>query len=174
MTFYAKSIVGFLLLCFVSTHIQSQSTTMPNSLKVIVFLDTECPVSQSYMPVLRRLSEEYSTKGVQFESYFPVYTVTDKEIKQFLNKYKASFRGFTDKDHFKTRQYRATVMPEVVLLDENGVVSYQGAIDNWYVALGKNRPKPSEFYLRDAIEAHLKGNSILKRKTQAVGCLIND
>lgn len=143
------------------------------TLKVILFIDTECPISQSYMPELKKLAEQYQSGNVHFECVFPVYTVTDKEIKSFLKKYGVLFPGFPDKDHKTASRYHAKVMPEVVLLDTNGQTVYQGAIDNWYTGLGKNRPKPTEFYLHDAIEATLNGNPVMTRRTEAVGCLIN-
>jgi hypothetical protein len=152
-------------------HAQKTEPTK-NSIRVIAFLDTECPISQRYMAELQKLSQTYMDKGVGFESYFPVRTATDKEIKHFLKKYQASFPGFTDKDHMMSQRFQASVMPEVVVI-KNGIVTYQGAIDNWYVALGKNRPKPTEFYLRNAIEATLNGNPVLTPRTKAVGCLIN-
>lgn len=157
----------------VSTVKGQTSTTAKKTLKVILFIDTECPITQSYMPEIKKLAEEYSAKNVQFESVFPVYTVTDKEINSFLKKYGISFSGSSDKDHKIAGKYHAKVMPEVLLLDANGQIAYQGAIDNWYAALGKNRPKPTEFYLRNAIEATLNGNPVMIRRTEAVGCLIN-
>src|SRR5215218_5216683 len=33
---------------------------------VVVFLGTECPVNNAFLPELNRLSKEYSPKGVQF------------------------------------------------------------------------------------------------------------
>lgn len=143
-------------------------------IRVMIFADTECPVSQSYMLELRKLSAEYASRNVKFEMVFPVATAKDTEIKAFLIKYKIPFRGFPDKDHSQARRYRATVMPEAVVLNSEGLIVYQGAIDNWYIALGKSRPKATEFYLRNAIEATLNGNPVLVRKTTAIGCLINN
>jgi hypothetical protein len=172
--------VGRLLLSFIAVSLlcssdsQAQKTEPKNNtIRVIAFLDTECPISQLYMSELKKISKTYLDKGVRFESYFPVGTATNKEIKRFLKKYEVNFPGFTDKDHLMTQRYEASVMPEVVVIDKNGLVTYQGAIDNWYVALGKNRPKPTEFYLLHAIEATLNGNPVLTPRTQAVGCLIN-
>ena len=165
----------FTWICFLCALITNAQTLKPQekNLKVILFIDTECPITQSYMPELKKLAEEYSAKNVRFESVFPVYTVTDKEIKSFLKKYSISFPGSPDKDHKIAGKYHAKVMPEVVLIDANGQIAYQGAIDNWYAALGKNRPKPTEFYLHDAIEATLNGNPVMTKRTEAVGCLIN-
>ena len=164
---------AWICLCCVLTTNGQTSKPQEKALKVILFIDTECPISQSYMPEIKKLAEEYHAKNVRFESVFPVYTVTDKEIKSFLKKYSIPFPGSPDKDHKIANKYHAKVMPEVVLLNANGQIAYQGAIDNWYAALGKNRPKPTEFYLHDAIEATLNGNPVMTRRTEAVGCLIN-
>lgn len=171
-TFYKLAFFSILI----STSIAAfgQLPSQQKSLKVIIFMDTECPITQSYMPEFKKMQEEYAVKGVEFESIFPVYTVTEKDIKTFLKKYQVSFTGSTDKEHTKVKRYHATVMPEVVLLDKNGAIVYQGAVDNKYAGLGKSRPKATEFYLRNALEATLNGDMIMTRKTEAVGCLIND
>ncbi|SKC15008.1 redoxin domain-containing protein [Dyadobacter psychrophilus] len=142
-------------------------------LKVILFLDPECPVSNAYMKEIKSIYADYSAKGVSFEAYFPMETVTEKDIQAFLKKYNATFPGFPDPELRKAKRYKATVMPEVVLLNEAGVTVYQGAIDNWFYALGKSRPKATELYLRNALEATLNGNPMMQSKTQAIGCLIN-
>ncbi len=54
-----------------------------------------------------------------------------------------------------------------------GEVLYRGAIDNWYHALGKNRPAPTEHYLKNALDAVLNNTPILTQRTEAVGCLMN-
>ena len=145
----------------------------PGPLKVMLFLDPECPVSNAYMKEIKSIYSDYSAKGVSFEAYFPMETVTEKDIKAFLKKYNATFPGFADPGLRKATRYQATVMPEVVLLNENGITVYQGAIDNWFYALGKSRPRATELYLRNALEATLNGNPIMQSKTQAIGCLIN-
>jgi hypothetical protein len=145
----------------------------PGMLKVILFLDPECPVSNAYMKEIKSIYADYSARGVAFEAYFPIETVNEKDITVFLKKYNATFPGFTDPELRKATRYKATVMPEVVLLNASGLIVYQGAIDNWFYALGKSRPKATEHYLRNALEATLNGNPIMQSKTQAIGCLIN-
>jgi hypothetical protein len=143
------------------------------TLKVILFLDPECPVTNAYMKEIKSINADYNAKGVSFEAYFPMETVTDKDIKAFLKKYNATFPGFTDPGLHKATRYKATAMPEVVLLNASGMTVYQGAIDNWFYALGKSRQKATELYLRNALEATLNGNPVMQSKTQAIGCLIN-
>ena len=145
----------------------------PGKLKVIFFLDPECPVSNAYMREIKSIHSEYSKKGVAFEAVFPVPTVKRQDIKQFLSKYQAAIPGYQDPGLQKVKRYQAAVMPEAVLVNANGEILYRGAIDNWYYALGKNRATATELYLRNAIEAVLNGETVLKSRTEAIGCLIN-
>lgn len=143
------------------------------NVKVIFFLDPECPVSNAYMREIKSIHSDYFKRGVAFEAVFPVLTVKREDIKQFLSKYQAPIPGCQDPGLQKVKRYQATVMPEAVLVNANGEILYRGAIDNWYYALGKNRAKATELYLRNAIEAVLNGEVVLKSRTEAIGCLIN-
>lgn len=145
----------------------------PGNLKVIFFLDPECPVSNAYMREIKSIQSDYAKKGVAFEAVFPVPTVTRDDIKQFLLKYQSTIPGYQDAGLQKVKRYQATTMPEAVLINASGEILYRGAIDNWYYALGKNRAKATELYLRNAIEAVLNGEIVVKSKTEAIGCLIN-
>jgi protein-disulfide isomerase len=161
-------LLGFMLL---SGNVFAQVKS--DKLRVIFFLDPECPISNAYMKEIKSIYADFSAKGVTFEAFFPMSTVTDQEIKAFLKKYNATFPGYTDPNLQKAKRYQATVMPEAVLVNGAGMVVYRGAIDDWYYGLGKSRPKATEFYLRNAIEATLDGNQVLKSRTEAYGCLIN-
>lgn len=146
---------------------------LPTEVKVIFFLDPECPVSNAYMREIKSIYTQYAGKGVRFEAVFPVATVSRRHIKDFLTKYNVTIPGYQDPGLQKVKRYQATVMPEAVLINSSGVIVYKGAIDNWYYALGKNRAKATELYLRNAIEAALNGEVVLKSRTEAIGCLIN-
>jgi hypothetical protein len=145
----------------------------PGNLKVVFFLDPECPVSNAYMREIKSIHSDYSKKGVAFEAVFPVPTVTREDIRQFLLKYQSTIPGYQDVGLQKVKRYQATTMPEAVLVNANGEILYRGAIDNWYYALGKTRAKATELYLRNAIEAVLNGEMVLKSRTEAIGCVIN-
>lgn len=156
-----------------ATSLRSRAHTEPGNFKVIFFLDPECPVSNSYMREIKSIHADYSKKGVAFEAVFPVPNVRRENIRQFLLKYQAVIPGYQDPGLQKVKRYRATTMPEAVLINAGGEILYRGAIDNWYYALGKNRAKATELYLRNAIEAVLNGEMIIKSRTEAIGCLIN-
>jgi hypothetical protein len=163
--------VGFGLLA--ATRADRPDLPGPGNLKVIFFLDPECPVSNAYMREIKSIHSDYSKKGVAFEAVFPVPTVTRDDIRHFLLKYQSTIPGYQDAGLQKVKRYQATTMPEAVLINAGGEIRYRGAIDNWYYALGKNRAKATELYLRNAIEAVLNGEVVVKSRTDAIGCVIN-
>lgn len=174
----ARSAIVWMFCCIAFALIAATSALRsgyagPGNLKVIFFLDPECPVSNAYMREIKSIHSHYSKKGVVFEAVFPVTTVKREDIKQFLSKYQTAIPGYQDPELQKVKRYQATVMPEAVLVNASGVILYRGAIDNWYYALGKNRAKATELYLRNAIEAVLNGEMVVKSRTEAIGCIIN-
>ncbi len=119
--------------------------------------------------MLPELSRQYPL--VQFVGIFTKWeTATD--IQQFSNDYQLNFSLYLDNKHRLLRQLNATTTPEVFLVDKNGKVQYQGAIDNWFYGLGKYRPATTEHYLTEALDAFLNGKEIVNKKTKSIGCEI--
>lgn len=140
---------------------------------VWVFMDPECPISQAYTLRLRSMVEEYKNSPVQFRAVYPSYTLKQKDIRRFHQKYQLPFPGQKDNGYQLSDRLDATVTPEAVVTDAAGQVVYRGAIDNWYYALGRNRAEPTEHYLKDALDAALQGLPVQRARTQAIGCMIN-
>lgn len=164
--------LGFLLLI---SAVMSQAIHRPvwsSKLTVHVFLSTECPISQQYVRQLTDLQRQYGPSGIRFVAWFPLRTDSPTTIRRFRAEYGLSFGGKPDLSARLARQLRVRVTPEVVLMQTNGRIRYQGAIDDWYVALGKHRPEAKQRYLRDALDAVLAGKDVAIMKTEAVGCLV--
>lgn len=161
---------GWLLWLAVCPARTSAQSVRP--LTVHVFLSTECPVSQQYVRRLTDLQRHYKTLGVRFIAWFPLRTDNARTIRRFQSEYVLSFAGKPDDGARLARQLRVRITPEVVVMQPDGRVRYQGAIDDWYVSLGKHRPDAIRHYLRDALDALLAGNDALIAKTDAVGCFV--
>lgn len=140
---------------------------------VWVFLDPECPICQSYTRTLRELHSQFGEKNVTFRAVYTSPGITKGDIERFQKKYRLPILWTIDQDYALAKRWKATTTPEVVVTTAIGAVQYQGAIDNWYYALGKNRPKPTENYLLDALTEITSGQPVSRKNTQAVGCLIN-
>ena len=140
---------------------------------VWMFLDPECPICQSYTLTLRKLHADYADKGVSFRAVYASGYIKRKAIRRFHKTYQLPFPAERDPDLSLARRWQATVTPEVVVTSPLGEVLYQGAIDDWYFSLGKNRTEPTAHYLRDALESIQKGEPVARKRTEAVGCLLN-
>jgi thiol-disulfide isomerase/thioredoxin len=140
--------------------------------RVTVFLSTECPISQRYAPRLAELHREFSRKGVAFAAYFPLRTDDSRTLARFRREYPLPFPIKPDSRQVAARRFQAKITPEVVVQDAQGTVVYQGAIDDWFVSLGKHRPEVTQHYLRDALRLVLAGRVVVPPKTEAIGCFI--
>ena len=139
---------------------------------VFVFLSTECPISQQYIRRLTELHHDFSGQGIGFVAVFPLRTDDYKTIGRFKTDYALPFRTQADPQQQLARQFRARITPEAVVQTKTGQIMYRGAIDDWFFALGKHRPEPTQHYLRDALRAFLANEPVLIQKTEPVGCLI--
>lgn len=166
---YQMIVVSVLSVCV--SRVISQPVPQPR-FTVYVFLSTECPISQQYVRTLTNLQQHYEPQGVQFIAWFSLRTDSPPVIRRFQTEYALSFAGKPDPGARLARQLRVRVTPEVVVMQSDGKIRYQGAIDNWYVTLGKHRPEANQHYLRAALDALLVGKDVLMSKTDAVGCLV--
>lgn len=134
----------------------------------VVFLAADCPISQKQVLTLNQLAERFPQ--VKLVGVFTKWDQWD-DVHRFQRTYLPRFPLWRDGEMRLVRHLRATVTPEAFCL-KKGKVAYQGAVDNWFVALGRYRPEPTEHYLRDALEAALAGQSPQVKVTKPIGCLI--
>jgi peroxiredoxin len=165
-----KYILSILLLAFCSTL----SIAQTDSLKVIVFLSETCPICKSTTPELRKLHDEFTSKGVEFIGVFPSQTATNETSrKAFAEKYSLPFKLIDDPQQSLTNRLNAEITPEVFVLNKkNNQLIYRGLIDNSYIRVGKRRSITTEFHLRNALEHFFAGQVDQIKSTEAVGCII--
>lgn len=73
-----------------------------------------------------------------------------------------------DAGHHLADAYGATTTPHVYVIDENGVLRYQGGIDDTTF----RQRTPTRFYLKEAVEALLAGAAPDPAETAPYGCTI--
>ncbi|MEL7341656.1 MAG: redoxin domain-containing protein [Bacteroidota bacterium] len=139
---------------------------------VFFFLAPECPLCENYALTIKNLREQFDPQQVSFYGIFAGETYTAEEIVQYMARFRLPVKALRDPEYQLTEHFGASVTPEVFVVAPSGNVLYRGKIDNWIASLGKKRPVATRFYLRDAIDASLRGESIAVSKTEAVGCLI--
>ena len=145
----------------------------PGKAGLLLFVQTDCPVSNSYAPELQRICKDYESKGVSCTLAYEDVATTAAAVRAHMNEY--AYRGIPatiDSSRALADRARATITPEAVVVDARGGVRYRGRIDNFYASLGKPRQVVTEHDLVDALDAILAGRPVPKPETEAVGCYI--
>lgn len=138
---------------------------------VVVFLDTECPLANVYVPTLVELHKEYADKGVQFLGINSSHQDSFISVSAHAQEREIPFPVLKDFDHRAADALGATRTPEAVLLDADRVVRYRGRINDQY-GLGFRREKPTSQDLKNAIDQLLAGEAIATAETEVSGCPI--
>jgi mono/diheme cytochrome c family protein/peroxiredoxin len=139
---------------------------------VVVFLGTEDPTNNAYVPRLVELYREFEPRGVSFVGvnanvHEPAYAVA-----AHARQYGIPFPILKDAAGVAVDALGARRTPEVFLLDEGHRVLYQGRVDDQY-GVGFKRTLPTRRDLAEAIEQVLAGKPVTVAKTAAPGSIID-
>lgn len=140
---------------------------------LLLFVATDCPISNRYAPEIIRICHDYDARGVRCFAVYPDAAATAAAVAAHRREYgfPASIPAIVDRDHALVRAASPRVTPEAALYSSTGRV-YRGRIDDWYVDVGRSRRQATQHDLRVRIEAALAGRSIAPAETEAVGCFI--
>ena len=144
------------------------------ALTVLIFVSTECPVSNRYAPEITRLHAEFARRGFHFRLVYPNPADQDAAIRQHLEAYRLPALAERDPAHRLVTLAGATVTPEAAVFDAAGRLVYRGRIDDRYIDFGKDRHTPTQRDLENALDAALAGTPIAVKQTQAIGCILAD
>src|SRR5262249_22245829 len=84
---------------------------------VLVFVGTECPVNNAYMPVLTGLARSYESKGVVFLGVNANRQDTPDRVAAHAKKHALPFPVLKDVNNTVADQLGAKRTPEVIVLD---------------------------------------------------------
>ncbi len=154
-----------------STYDNTVIETKNHQATVVVFTTTDCPIARSQQPTLTKIYKTFQPQNVGFVAIQINPELEINELQTYVSEYKTPFPQVIDAKHKWVKQFRATVTPQVFVLNSSGQIAYQGAIDNSYPEIGIKKT-PTEHYLQDAIVAVLAKKSPKPEKTQAIGCII--
>lgn len=153
---------------------------------VLLFVDSDCPVSNRYAPEIQRLHADYAPRGVDFWLVYPDPDISVATIRTHLQDYGYTMPALRDPEHALVRRAGALVTPEAGIFLPDGTLVYHGRIDDRYVDLSRRRPQPTERDVVKVLDAVLAGNAVdtawtpaagrsLKTMSQpGVGCYIRD
>src|SRR5262245_11524930 len=136
----------------------------------VLFLGTECPINNAYLPELARLHEAYAEKGVVFVAINSNVHDTPTRVLAHAKKHKLPFPVLKDTGNVVADDFRARRTPEAFVLSPKGQVLYQGRIDD-QIGVGFRRKAAKRRDLVSALDEVLAGKAVSVATTEAPGCL---
>ena len=139
---------------------------------VLVFVRTDCPVSNRYAPLIQKISSHYGDR-VGFWLVYLGKTASAEKIRQHEAEYGYILPALRDPQHALVAQAQVQITPEAAVFDSYHHLVYHGRIDNLYEDVGRARPAATTHELDDAIQAALSGKTP-PPQAPGVGCFIAD
>jgi hypothetical protein len=141
--------------------------------RAYVFVSTECPIANTYTKTLNELHDSLrnAERPVDLFAVVSDPTTTRGKAAQHYAEFAAKFPVLFDASGELAAALGPTHTPEAFVLDGRGRLVYRGKIDDAYQDLGKRRPKVTQTYLADAIDAAVSGTAPETQQTTPVGCI---
>lgn len=133
----------------------------------LIFISTQCPVSNGYNERMRKLAADFGARGVNVVGINANRTETPEAIKRHASENNLPFPVLKDTGNKIADLLGARVTPEVFFFDAGNRLLYHGRIDNSQKGDAVNSND-----LRDAIDAALQGKAVAKTEAPAFGCSI--
>jgi len=134
---------------------------------VIMFIATQCPVSNAYNERMEQLEVDYGARGVAFVGINSNKQESLEEVRDHARKHGFTFTVLKDPGNRVADAYDAQVTPEIFLLDSQGILRYHGRIDD-----SRDVQDVTSKDLRNALDALLAQKDVPRAETKAFGCTI--
>ena len=152
-----------------ATDLDGKPVEMQTTGKIttVIFISTQCPISNDYNERMKALYNEFSPRGVQFVFLNSNSTESSAEAAGHARQHGFPFRVLKDVNNVEADRFSAEFTPHVFVIGENSEIIYRGAIDD-------SRPaeKVTKTYLKDVLNAALQGKPLPVTETKAFGCTI--
>jgi thiol-disulfide isomerase/thioredoxin len=140
---------------------------------VLLFVRTDCPISNRYAPTIRKLHEKFRSKA-DFWLVYPDAGESAGRIRTHDEQFHFVIPALRDVHRELVKRSHATITPEAAVFDSAGKLVYHGRIDDWYEDFGRSRAAPTTQELDNAIRNTLDGKPTVPDHANAVGCYISD
>jgi hypothetical protein len=138
---------------------------------VLLFIRTDCPISNRYARTIQELSTHYADHAAFFLIY-PIKSETPDQIRKHLLDFGYHLPAFRDPDLTLAQASQVSITPEVAVFSSARKLLYHGRIDDWYVEFTHARRAPTTHDLADALDAAISGKPLSTASAPAVGCFI--
>lgn len=134
---------------------------------VVMFIATQCPISNDYNQRMNELYNEFAGKGVKFVFVNSNVSEPAAEVGEHAKANSFPFKVYKDPGNQAADRFGAQVTPEAFVIDKEGTVRYHGYIDD-----SRNAANIKVRGLKNALDLVLSGQSVANAQTKAFGCTI--
>jgi peroxiredoxin len=134
---------------------------------VLMFIATQCPVSNAYNGRMVELQKDYSEKGVAFIGINSNKQESAEEVKNHATEHGFVFPVLKDWKNVIADKLGAAHTPEIYVLNSDFEILYHGRIDD-----SQRENKVTSKDLRNALDRILAGKAVEVTETKAFGCSI--
>lgn len=134
---------------------------------VVMFISTECPVSNAYNDRMERLFEKYSVKGVTILGVNANKAEDIKTITAHSKEHGFKFPVLKDEKNKVADLFGAQVTPETFVINPQGKLLYHGRIDD-----NRKGDNVQSADLANALDMLLDGKTVAITEAKAIGCSI--
>ena len=142
---------------------------------MLLFVSTDCPISNRYAPTMRSLAKDWAELGVTPWLVYPDPDDDPAAIRAHQAEFTLDLPTVRDPQHVLVAQAGARVTPEAAVFGPGATEpAYTGRIDDRVAERGKLRAEASRHELREAVSAVLAGRPPAAAGSPAIGCYISD
>jgi peroxiredoxin len=171
----SKTLVGRQIPNFILPDVSGKQVALADfgeaKFVIVIFMGTECPIGNAYIPSLNELSKKYADKRVKVIGINSILSDTSKAVDKHIAEFKIQFPVLVDKKQQAVELFGARRTPEVFVLDQRRNVRYHGRVDDRFGYIYK-REESRRQELLEALNELLAGKSVSVSETAPVGCLI--
>jgi hypothetical protein len=143
---------------------------------VLFFVASDCPISNRTFPEMKRLREEFTSRGVRFWFVYPNKGEQPQQVQQHQAAYDSGGEAVLDTTGTLATMSRAHVTPEVAVLIPDRAAQwrtvYRGRVDDRFVSIGQERPSATKHFAEQALNAVLSGGHVETATGDPIGCSI--
>ncbi len=140
----------------------------------LIFISTDCPIANSYQPLLQRMAREYVDRGMRFFLIHPIPDLTIEQARNPAREFMIETPVVIDANLSIASRVGATNTPQAFVYSRDGrTPAYQGRIDNRFAGYGKKRNVATSHDLAAALESIVTGRPVSRPKTKPIGCFLS-
>jgi hypothetical protein len=140
---------------------------------VLLFVRSDCPISNRYAPEIEQLYSKYSPASVDFRLIYTETGITTSAMERHRQEYGYKIPGELDASQRYVKRSGVRTTPEAAVF-VGGQLVYRGRIDDRFVDFGKTRAAVEHHDLEEVLATIVAGKVPRYRETRAIGCAIEN